>query len=160
MRAAGSPPQRRSARQRLPQGRPRSGPPGPMSIPSFATRSDRLKDEVRLQAGILCAPHHGTEKDGFEFTAVIGEVPMRLAEYGNDLRHLETERSVLVGERGAMALRFVLLPFGGVRPDLDALPGKRSPVACPAHGAAHPEATLADPIHGRRARAVVAGPAL
>src|SRR5690349_20194060 len=150
MRSAGSPPRRQSARQWLLQERPRSGPPGPISIPSFATRSGRLKDEVRLQAGILCAPHHGTQEDSLEFTAVVGEVPMRLAEDGNDLRHLETEGSVLVGERGAMALRFVLLPFGGMRPDLDALPGKRSPVACPAHGAAHPEAALADPIHGRR----------
>jgi hypothetical protein len=58
-----------------------------------------------------------------------------------------------------MTLRLVLLPFGGVRPYLDALPGKRSPVACPAHRAAHPEATLADPIHDRRALAVVVGPA-
>ena len=54
-----------------------------------------------------------------------------------------------------MALRLVLLPFGRVRPDLDALPGKRSPVACAAYGAAHPEATLADPVHDRRAFAVV-----
>src|SRR5664279_4013531 len=84
---------------------------------------------------------------------------MRLAEDGNDLRHLETERPVLVGERGAMTLRLVLLPFGRVRPDLDALPGKRSPVACAAYGATHPKATLADPIHDRRALAVVVGPA-
>jgi len=45
------------------------------------------------------------------------------------------------------------------RSALDALSGKRSPVACAAHRAAHPEATLADPIHGRRALAVVVGPA-
>src|SRR3978361_1064478 len=121
-------------------------------------RSDRLKDEVRLQAGLLCAPHHGTQKDGFEFTAVIGKVTMRLAENGKNLRHLKTEHPVLVGERGAMTLRFVLLPFGRVRPDLDALSGKRSPVACAAYGAAHPEATLADPIHGRRTLAVIVGP--
>src|SRR3954469_25892762 len=99
-------------------------------IPRFPTQSDRRKDEVRLQAGLFCAPHHGTQKDGFEFTAVIGEVTMRLAEDGNDLRHFETERPVLVGERGSMTLRLVLLPFGRVRPDLDALPGKRSSVAC------------------------------
>src|SRR5262245_64315691 len=80
---------------------------------------------------------------------------MRLAEDGNDLRHLKTERAVLVGERGAMALRLVFPPFGRVRPDLDALPGKRSPVAGAAHGATHPEATLADPIHDRCALAVV-----
>src|SRR6201991_3287322 len=123
------------------------------------TRSGRLKDEVRLQAGLFCAPHHGTQKDGFEFTAVIGEVTVRLAEDGNDLRHLKTKRPVLVGERGSMTLRFVLLPFGRVRPNLDALPGKRSPVACAAYGAAHPEAALADPIHDRRALAVVVRPA-
>src|SRR3954454_18597637 len=128
-------------------------------ITLFSTRSDRLKDEVRLQAGLFCAPHHGTQKDGFEFTAVIGEVTVRLAKDGNNLRHLKTERPVLVGERGAMTLRLMLLSFGRVRPNLDALPGERSPVACAAHGATHPEATLADPIHDRRALAVVVGPA-
>src|SRR5258707_15188177 len=106
MRAAASPLQRRSERQRLLQRRPRSGSPGPISIPSFATRSGRLKDEVRLQAGLFCAPHHGTQKDGFEFTTVIGEMTVRLAEDGNDLRHLKPERPVLVGERGSMTLRF------------------------------------------------------
>src|SRR5258708_6392399 len=119
-------------------------------IPLFPTRSGRLKDEVGLQALLFCAPHHGTEKDGFELTAVIGQMPMGLAEDGNDLRHLETDLTVLVGERGSMTLRLVLLPFGRVRPNLDALPGERSSVACAANGAAHPEATLADPIHNRR----------
>src|SRR3954469_24274687 len=114
-----------------------------------AAASGRRKDEVRLEAGLLCAPHHRTQKHGFEFAAVIGEMTMRLAENGNDLRHLETELAVLVGERGAMTLRFMLLPFGGVRPNLDALPGKWSPIACAAHGAAHPETTLADPLHDR-----------
>src|SRR6185503_8995766 len=84
---------------------------------------------------------------------------MRLAEDGNDLRHLETELAVLVGERGPVTLRLVLLPFFRVRPNLDALPGKRSPVACAAYGSAHPEATLADPLHDRRAFAVVVGAA-
>src|ERR1700692_937538 len=83
---------------------------------------------------------------------------MRLAEDGNDLRDAKTARSVLVGERASMTLRLVLLPFGRVRPNLDALPGKRSPVACAAYGARHPEATLADPIHDRRAFAVVVRP--
>jgi hypothetical protein len=75
---------------------------------------------------------------------------MRLAEDGNNLRYLETEHPVLVGERGSMSLRLVLLPVGRVRPNLDALPGKRSPVARAADGARHPEATLADPLHDRR----------
>ena len=92
-------------------------------------------------------------------TTVIGEMTMRLAKNGNDLRHLETERPVLVGHRGSMTLRLVLLPFGRVRPNLDALPGKRRPVTCTAYGATHPEATLADPIHDLRAFAVVIGPA-
>src|SRR6478735_4079266 len=112
-------------------------------IPLFLTRSGRLKDEVRLEAGLFCAPHHGTQKHGLEITAIIGEVTMRLAKDGNDLRHLKTEYPVLVGERGPMALRFVLLPFGRVRPNLDALIGQRSPVACVANGATHPETTLA-----------------
>src|SRR5215510_7285484 len=128
-------------------------------IPLFPTRSGGLKDEVRLEAGLFCASHHGTQKDGFEFTAVIGEVTVRLAKDRNDLRHLEPELAILVGERGPMTLRLVLLPFGGVRPNLDALPGKRSPIACTAYGATHPEATLADPVHDRRALAVVVRPA-
>src|ERR1700752_3250381 len=99
-------------------------------IPLIPTRSGRLKDEVCLQAGILCTPHHGTQKDGFEFTAVIGEVTMRLAEDGNDLRDLKTERAVLVGERGAMTLWLVLPPFGRVRPDMDAVRRQRTPGAC------------------------------
>src|SRR5215475_14511948 len=103
-------------------------------IPAFPALSDRLQDEVRFQAGLLGALHHGTQEDRLELAAVIGEVAMRLAEDRNDLRHLETERSVLVGERGAVALRLVLLPFHRVRPDLDALSGERSPVAGAAHG--------------------------
>src|SRR6478609_5126459 len=125
----------------------------------FPTRSGGLKDEVRLEAGLFCASHHGTQKDGLEFTAVIGEVTVRLAKDRNDLRHFEPELAVLVGERGPMTLRLVLLPFGRVCPNLDALPGKRGPVACAAYGATHPETTLADPIHDRRALAVVVRPA-
>ena len=54
-----------------------------------------------------------------------------------------------------MTARLVLLAFGRVRPNLDALSGKRSPVSRAAYGATHPEATLADPIHDGRALAVV-----
>src|SRR6478735_6407275 len=128
-------------------------------IPLFPTRSGRLKDEMRLEAGLFCASHHGAQKDSFEFTAVISEVTVRLAKDRNDLRHLEPELAVLVGERGPMTLRLVLLPFGRVRPNLDALPGEWSPVARAAYGATHPETTLADPIHGRSALTVVVGPA-
>src|SRR5262249_29895393 len=84
---------------------------------------------------------------------------MRLAKDGNNLRHLKTEHPVLVGERGSVTLRFVLLTFGRVRPNLDALVGQRNPIACASYRATHPEATLADPIHDRRALAVVVGPA-
>src|ERR1700760_4212080 len=120
-------------------------------IPLFPTRSGRLKDEVGLEAGLFCAPHNGTQEDGFEFATVIGEVAMGLAKDRNNLRHLETERPVLVGERGAVTLRLVLLPFGRVRPNLNALPGKRSPISRAADGARHPEAALPDPLHDRRA---------
>src|SRR5215467_8569738 len=113
-------------------------------IPLFPT-SGRLKDEVPLETGLFCASHHRTQKDGLEFTAVIGEVTVRLAEDGNDLRHLETELAILVGERGSVTLRLVLLTFDRMRPNLDALPGEWSPVACSAYGATHPEATLANP---------------
>src|SRR4051812_14783168 len=159
MRAVRFPQRTRSARRWPRQGRSRSGAPGPISAPSSPMRSGRLQDEVRLEAGFLCAPHYRPQEDGFEFTAVIGEVAMRLAEDGNDLRHFEPELAVLVGERGAMTLRLVLLAFDRVRPDLDALPGQGSPFAGAAHGAAHPEATLADPLHDRRALAVVVRPA-
>src|SRR5580692_7064540 len=83
---------------------------------------------------------------------------MRLAKDGNNLRYLETERPVLVGERGSMTTLLFLPPFGRVRPDLDALPGERSPVACAAYGTRHQEAALADPLHDRRALEVVVGP--
>src|SRR3954463_4396146 len=109
--------------------------------------SGRLEDEMRLQALVFGAPHHRTEKDRFEFAAVVGEMTMRLAEDRNDLRHLETESAVLVGERSAMTLRLMFLPFGRVRPNLNALAVQRSAVAGAAHGAAHPEAAVADPIH-------------
>src|SRR3954451_15984908 len=114
---------------------------------------------MRLQALIFCAPHHRTEKDGFEFTAVVGEMAMRLAEDRNDLRHLETEPAVLVGERRAMALRLVFLPFRRVRPNLNALAAERCAVAGASHGAAHPEAAFADPIDDGRALAVIVRPA-
>src|SRR3954451_21158296 len=114
---------------------------------------------MRLQALILCAPHHRTEKDGFEFTAVVGEMAMRLAEDRNDLRHLETEPAVLVGERRAMALRLVFLPFRRVRPNLNALAAERCAVAGAPHGAAHPEPAFADPIDDCRALAVIVRPA-
>src|SRR5215211_3099273 len=111
---------------------------------------------MRLQALILGATHHRTEKDGLEFTAVVGEMTMRLAEDRDNLRHLETELAVRVGERSAMTLRLMLLPIGRVRPNLDALPAQRSAVAGAAHGAAHPEAAaVAYPSHDCCALAVV-----
>src|SRR5262245_2604883 len=128
-------------------------------IPMFLTRSGRLKDEVRFQAGLFRAPHHGPQKHCFELTAVIGEVTMRLAKNGNNLRYLKTELTVLVGERGSMTLRLVFPPFGRVRPNLDALPGEWSPIARAADGAGHPEAPFADPLHDRRALMVVVGSA-
>ena len=90
---------------------------------------------MRLQALIFCAPHHRPEKDGFEFTAVVGEVAMWLAKDRNDLRHFEAELPVLIGERSAMTLGLMLLPFRRMRPNLDALTAQRSAVAGSAHGA-------------------------
>src|SRR5262249_51569674 len=116
-------------------------------------------DEVRLQALFLGTPHHGTEKDRLEFTTVIGEMTMRLAKDRNDLRHLQSELAILVGQRRPVALRLVPLAPAGVRPDPGRLAGRRSPVTRAAYGAAHPEAALADPLHDRRALAVVVGPA-
>src|SRR5204862_7422081 len=77
-------------------------------IPLLPTRSGLLKSPVRLQAGFLCTLHHGPQKDGFEFTAVIGEVNTRPAEAGHDLRHLAAELPILVVERAAITLRLLL----------------------------------------------------
>src|SRR5262245_39544023 len=114
---------------------------------------------MRFKPGVSRARHQGTQKDGLESTAVIGEVTMRLAKGGNDLRHLETEHTVRVGERGPMTMRVSLVPFGRVRPDLNALPRERGSVAGAAHGACHPEAAATDPFHDRRVREVVVGTA-
>ena len=100
---------------------------------------------------------NGAQKHRLEHTTVIGEMAMRLAEGGDDLRHLQTEHAVRVGERGPVTALVALVSFGRVRPDLDALPGKRRPIAGTAHGARHPEAPATDPVHDRRAREVVVG---
>src|SRR5437660_10551836 len=94
---------------------------------------------MRLEAGVFGAAHHRTQKHGFEFAAVIGEMTMRLAEDRDDLRHLEAERTVLVGQRGAMALRLMLLHFVRVRPDPDAFAGERRDVPRLALRAGHSE---------------------
>src|SRR3954468_13194600 len=126
-----------------------------VNLHPFAGNSVRpARARSALPGCFLGAAHHGTQEDGFELTAVISEVTMRLAEDRNDLRHLETERAVLVGERGAMTLRLMFLPFRRVRPDLDALASERCAVAGAADGAAHPEAAFADPVHDGRALAV------
>ena len=57
-----------------------------------------------------------------------------------------------------MALRVALVPFGGVRPDLDALAGKWRTVARAPHSARHPETTTANPIYDWRTGAVIVGP--
>ena len=59
---------------------------------------------MRLEALILCASHHRAQEHSLKLAAVIGEVAMRLAKNGNNLRHIETERAVLIGESGAMTL--------------------------------------------------------
>src|SRR5262245_48220482 len=82
-----------------------------------------------------------------------------LAEGRDDLRHLEAEGPVRVGERGSMALRVRLVSLGGMRPDLDALAREGRPVAGAAHGTAHPEAAAADPLHDRCTWPIVVGAA-
>ena len=54
---------------------------------------------------------------------------MRLAKDGNNLRHLKTERPILVGERGSMTLRLMLvqpLLIAGYLPGLSAYRGRRA----------------------------------
>src|SRR5579871_3798040 len=84
------------------EGAPDQGRPGQFHSLTLPALSDRLQDEMRLQAGFLRAPHDGAKEHSLEFTAVIGEVPMRLTEDGNDLRHLEAELPILVRERGSV----------------------------------------------------------
>lgn len=66
---------------------------------------------------------------------------MPLAKDRNNL-HLQTELAILLGELGPVTLRIMFLPFGRLRPNLDALLGERSSVACAAYGTAHSEAAL------------------
>ncbi len=81
------------------------------------------------QARPLRALHHGAQEDGLEAAAVEARWPWGWPKIGHDLRHLEPEAAVLVGERGAVALRLMLLTFRRMRPDLDALARKRCSVA-------------------------------
>ena len=84
---------------------------------------------------------------------------MRLAESRDDLRHLKPEHPICVSERGTMALRVTLVPFGRMRPDLNTLTGKRFAIACTAHSSRHPKTSATDPIYNRGAWTVVVGPA-
>ena len=120
-------------------------------------RLDRLKDEVRLQAGVPYAPHYGAKEDGLEVATVIGEMAMWLSEGGDDLRHFKAEHTIRVRKCGPVAVRVPLVSFCGVRPDLNALTRKRGAVTCAPYGARHPEAPTANPVHEQRTRAVVVG---
>ena len=84
---------------------------------------------------------------------------MSLTERRNNLRHLEAELSICVGQSGTVALRVTFVPFGGVRPDLYALVSKRRSIACTPNCASHPEATTTDAIHYGCAHAVIVGSA-
>lgn len=113
------------------------------------------------EARVAGARHHGAEEHGLEAVAivfgVVGEVPVRLAEGGDDLRHLQPEHALGVGERGAVALRVALVALGGVRPDLDADAGERSTVAGTPHAAGHPKTPAADALDDRGTGLVVVG---
>src|SRR6056297_306814 len=92
-------------------------------MPVTRRRSGGLQDEMRLEAGVARAWHHGAEEHRLEVAAVIGEMAVGLAEGGHDLRHFEPEHAVFIGERRAVAVRIAFVPFGGMGPDLDALTG-------------------------------------
>ncbi|KKL79792.1 hypothetical protein LCGC14_2011260 [marine sediment metagenome] len=79
---------------------------------------------MRLEAAIPGACHHRPQENGFELCAVMGEMAMGLPEGRHDLRHLEAEYTVGIGQGRAMALGVALMPFGCMGPDLDALIGK------------------------------------
>jgi len=114
---------------------------------------------MRFQAGVFRAPHDGSQEDGLEVAAVIGKMAMGLSERRNDLRHFQAKSAFCVRQRRPVALRIALVALGRVGPDLDALAGKRRPVAGAADGAAHPEAAAADPLHDCGAGAIIVGTA-
>ena len=81
-----------------------------------------------MQAGVRGPRHHGPQENRLEEAAVIavgimGEVPVGLSEGGHDLRHLDAEHAVGVGERGAVRALVPLVTLGRMGPDLDAATG-------------------------------------
>ncbi len=111
-----------------------------------------------LEAGIARTGYDGAQKDGLEIAAVIGQVTVGLAKGGHDLRHLQPEHAVGVGEGGAVALRVAFVALGGMGSDLDALSGQRHAVAAVPHDARHPEAAAADLCDDGGAGTIVVGP--
>ena len=53
---------------------------------------------------VVHAGHDRAQEYGLVLAAVIGQVPVRLAEGGNDLGHLQAELAILVGEGRAVTL--------------------------------------------------------
>lgn len=84
---------------------------------------------------------------------------MRLTKSRNDLRHLEPKVARCVGQRGPMTMRITFMSFGGVRPNLNALPRKWCAIAGTTHSARHPKTATANAIHDRGARQIIVGPA-
>jgi hypothetical protein len=98
------------------------------------------------------------EEDSFEVIIVISEVAVRLAKRRDDLRHFKAKNSVCVRDTGAVASRVTLVALSRVRPNLDSLAYKWSPISHALHSACHPESTSADAINNRCAGAVIVGP--
>ena len=127
----------------------------------------RLLARHDLEAAIAVRPHHvedvtrwaGAARAGMLLEADMAGTPVRLAEDRDDLRHLQPERAVRVGQRGTVAVRVLLVALGRVRPDLDAHAGERGAVARTPHAARHPEAAAANALDEWRAGPVVVGAA-
>ena len=118
--------------------------PGQSPSLGLQTRSDRTEGRSAppgwfpLRASAIT----GRRKDGFDSPCHRRDDPVRLAEDGNDLRHLASGNAPFLSVSVAPHdLRLVLLPSVGVRPDLDGIRGAAH-VGCrrrPGDRASHPK---------------------
>lgn len=84
-------------------------------------------------------------------------MPVRLAKGRHNLWHIHVENPVVVGQCGTMAVQVALMALGCVRPNLDALTGKRLTVTGTAHSPCHHESATAYPLHDWYTRAIIVG---
>lgn len=107
-----------------------------IAMSDLVTRnSGGCQNEMCFQRGVAWAVHERAQENGFKVAAVISQMRMRLTKGRDDLRHLETEDAVLIGQGRAMAVGIAFMAFGCMGPDLDALTCQRRAVTGPSDGA-------------------------